>query len=75
VTAGSPRITLTVRPGSTRAKREEVMHEWHKGLLHEAVPSADPQMGAEARREGAGYFLQRMKTKWGGCNHRARKSA
>jgi predicted metal-dependent hydrolase len=22
--------------------------------------------------EVAGYFLQRMKTKWGGCNHRAR---
>ena len=22
--------------------------------------------------EVAGYFLQRMKTKWGGCNHRTR---
>ena len=32
------RITLTVRPGSTAAKREKVIHEWHKALLHEAVP-------------------------------------
>jgi hypothetical protein len=24
------RITLSVRPGSTRVKREEVMHEWHR---------------------------------------------
>jgi predicted metal-dependent hydrolase len=66
------KITLTVRPGSTRAKRQEVMHEWHKSLLHGAVPELiqrwEPKLGVEV----AGYFLQRMKTKWGGCNHRAR---
>ena len=28
------RITLSVRPGSTQAKREEVMDEWHRALLH-----------------------------------------
>src|SRR5882724_3756403 len=32
------RITLTVRPGSSAEKRAEVMHEWHKELLHEVVP-------------------------------------
>src|SRR5687768_6383031 len=31
-------ITLTVRPGSSSAKRAAVMHEWHKSLLHDAVP-------------------------------------
>ena len=65
-------ITLTMRPGSSRAKREAVMHAWHKTLLHEAVPELirrwEPKLGVEV----AGYFLQRMKTKWGGCNHRAR---
>ena len=29
-------------------------------------------MEAEAGCDVAGYFLQRMKTKWGSCNHRAR---
>lgn len=66
------RITLTVRPGSSRAKREAVMHAWHKSLLHGAVPELirrwEPKLGVEV----ASYFLQRMKTKWGGCNHRAR---
>ena len=66
------RILLSVRPGSSSAKREEVMHEWHKSLLHDAVPPMiqrwEPRLGVEV----AGYFLQRMKTKWGGCNHRAR---
>lgn len=66
------RITLAVRPGSGREKRERVMHEWHKRLLHEAVPALirkwEPRLGVRV----AGYFLQRMKTKWGGCNPRAR---
>ncbi len=65
-------ITLTVRPGSGRAKREAVMHEWHKSLLHDTVPVLiqkwEPKLGVEV----AGYFLQRMKTKWGSCNHRER---
>lgn len=72
VTMDHRRITLTVRPGSDRAKREAVMHEWHKRLLHEAVPRLirkwEPRLGVKV----AAYYLQRMKTRWGGCNHKAR---
>ncbi len=32
------RITLTVRSASTAQKRAEVMHDWHKDLLHHVVP-------------------------------------
>lgn len=71
VTLDHKRITLTLRPGSDRAKREQVMHEWHKSLLHAAIPPLirkwEPKLGVKL----SGYFLQRMKTKWGGCNHRA----
>ena len=66
------RILLTVRPGSDRSKREAVMHDWHKSLLHSTVPALirkwEPTLGVQV----AGYFLQRMKTKWGSCNHRER---
>ena len=66
------RITLTVRPGSDRDKREAVMQEWYRSLLHEEVPRLiakwEPKLGVHI----AAYFLQRMKTKWGSCNHRAR---
>ena len=65
------RITLTVRPGSTQAKREEVMEEWHRTLLHQTVPALIAKWEAELSVTVSGYFLQRMKTKWGGCNHRA----
>src|SRR5262245_35240264 len=66
------RLTLTVRPGTSKAKRQAITHEWHKSLLHDVVPGLirkwEPKLGVEV----AGYFLQRMKTKWGSCNHRAR---
>jgi predicted metal-dependent hydrolase len=64
-------ITLRVRPGSSAAKREEVMHEWHKTLLHEFVPPLIAKWEAKLEVNVKGYYLQRMKTKWGGCNHRA----
>ena len=66
------KITLTVRPGSPLAKRDEVMQEWRRGLLHEAVPALIRKWETKLGVTVAGYFLQRMKTKWGGCNHRAR---
>ena len=66
------RITLTVRPGATRAKRAEVMHEWHRHLLHEIVPVLVKKWEAKLGVAVSAYFLQRMKTKWGGCNARAR---
>ena len=72
VTLDHRRITLAVRPGSDRAKREAVMHKWHKSLLHDAVPPLIRQWEPRLRVRVAAYFLQRMKTRWGSCNHGAR---
>lgn len=71
VTMDHRRITLIVRPGSDWAKREAVMHDWHKALLHEAVPKLIRKWEPRLDVDVAAYFLQRMKTKWGGCNHKA----
>ena len=71
VTVDHKRIILSVRPGSDAVRRAEVIHDWHKALLHQAVPPLildwERKLNVEVRR----YFLQRMKTKWGSCNHRA----
>jgi predicted metal-dependent hydrolase len=65
------RIVLCVRPGSSQAKRAGVIHEWHKTLLHQEVPALigrwEPRLDVNVN----GYFLQRMKTKWGSCNSAA----
>lgn len=71
VSVDPKRITLRVRPGSTSEKRASLIHEWHKSLLHEVVPALiqkwEPRLSVTVEQ----YFLQRMKTKWGSCNHEA----
>jgi predicted metal-dependent hydrolase len=62
------RITLHVRPGADTTKRAEIIHEWHKSLLHAFIPGLiakwEPKLGVKV----TAYFLQRMKTRWGSCN-------
>jgi predicted metal-dependent hydrolase len=71
VTLDHKRITLTVRPGSDARRRTEVIHEWHKSILHEVVPTLIKKWEPKLEVKVADYFLQRMKTKWGSCNHKA----
>lgn len=71
VRAGHRTITLAVRPGSSLTKREQVMHEWHKALMHEVVPRLIRRWETTLGVRITGYYLQRMKTKWGACNYRA----
>ena len=71
VVLSNKRITLIVRPGCSATKRAEVMHEWHKSLLHGIVPQLIQKWERKLKVRVSGYFLQRMKTKWGSCNHSA----
>lgn len=65
-------IHLQVRPGTTRDQCARIMHEWHLGLLHAVVPGRIQKWEARIGVEVHGYFLQRMKTKWGSCNPKAK---
>jgi len=48
------------------------MQEWHRSLLHEAIPPLIAKWERKLRVKTSDYFLQRMKTRWGGCNHKAK---
>jgi predicted metal-dependent hydrolase len=65
------RMILRVRPGTTPAKRQAILEEWQREQLRMAVPPLiekwERLMNVQVRR----LFIQRMKTKWGSCNHRA----
>ena len=65
------RITLHVRPGSDANTRAIVLHAWHKTLLHQVLPELINKWQQKMQVNVSGYFLQRMKTKWGSCNHKA----
>ena len=71
VTLDHKRITLNVRPGSNLANRAAVFHDWHKSLLHQVVPPLIQKWESKLGVAATSYFLQRMKTKWGSCNHQS----
>ena len=64
-------ILLHVRPGTGEEKREALVDAWYREQVKQAVPpliaSWEPQMGVKVAR----FFVQRMKTRWGSCNHQA----
>lgn len=66
------RMLLRVRPGTGEEKRQALVEAWYRERLKEAVPPLlarwEPVLGVHVER----WFVQRMKTKWGSCNHRAR---
>lgn len=64
-------ITLTIRPGSTLVRREEVMQAWYREQLHAVIPPLIQEWELKLGVTVSRYYLQRMKTKWGACNHRA----
>jgi predicted metal-dependent hydrolase len=72
VTIDHKRICLHIRPESNKEKREAVLYEWQKALLHqfirEVVPKWEKVLGVQVNA----YFVQKMKTRWGSCNHQSK---
>lgn len=65
-------MLLHVRTGAVRAKKHAVVEAWYREEIKKAVPPLlakwEPLLGVKVQR----VFVQRMKTKWGSCNHQAR---
>lgn len=61
-------MVLTVRPGSDRATRARVLHEWHKKQLHALLPPLLTHWQEKLGVTLNAYRLRRMKTRWGSCN-------
>ena len=65
------RILLRVRPRTDKSRRQAIVEEWYRRQIKKAVPPLlarwEPRMDVRVER----FFVQRMKTKWGSCNHKA----
>ena len=65
-------MLLRVRPGTDKLKKRAIVEEWYRQQLKKAVlpfiAKWGPLMGVKVER----FFMQRMKTKWGSCNHGGR---
>jgi predicted metal-dependent hydrolase len=63
------RMLLRVRPGASDEKKRSIVEEWYRERIKQVVPALiakwEPIVGVNVKR----FFVQRMKTKWGSCNH------
>jgi len=66
------RMVLRRRPGTDERRRQALVEAWYREQIKQAVPPLlarwQPLMGVSVER----FFVQRMKTKWGSCNHKGR---
>lgn len=72
VTLKGNKMTLRVRPGTGTEKRHSILEIWYREQIKSAVPTLitkwEPRMEVSVDR----FYVQRMKTKWGSCNHERR---
>ncbi len=65
------RIHLYIKPGTTKVKRAELLYEWQKLILHSYIKEVIAKWEKVLDVKVNAYFVQKMKTKWGSCNHRS----
>ena len=61
-------LDLYVRPGSDKAKREEVVKEWYRDLLKDQIPALVEKWESKLGVSISEWGVKQMKTKWGSCN-------
>src|SRR5690606_31568059 len=62
------KLVMRVRPGTDGVRREEILYDWYRGQIRQALPALLDRWGALAGALPRHVHIQRMKTKWGSCN-------
>ncbi|MDP2207893.1 MAG: SprT family zinc-dependent metalloprotease [Bacteroidota bacterium] len=66
-------IELYVRPSSSRLQRKTILDEWYRERLKESIPMLISKWENIMKVSVNEFGIKRMKTKWGTCNHRAKR--
>lgn len=66
-------IQMVVRPETPQEKKQEILDEWYRSELKRIIPSMiatwEKKIGVEVNE----YGIKKMRTKWGTCNHNAKR--
>jgi predicted metal-dependent hydrolase len=62
------KLVLYVRPGTDEAKRPALVEGWYRQQVRDAVPDLIARWEPLLNVNVARLFVQRMRTRWGGCN-------
>lgn len=65
-------LNLFLRPSTETTKRDMIVDAWYRELVKAAVPPLITKWEQRLNVKVNRYFVQRMKTRWGSCNHQAR---
>ena len=66
-------IELYVRKGATIAQKEDVLHGWYRQQLRELIPQYVAKFEKKMNVKVSDIRIRSMKTKWGTCNHEAKR--
>jgi len=62
-------MILRVRPGTNEETKQAIVAQWYRKQVKDSaldlIAKWEPIVGVKVKR----VFVQKMKTKWGGCNH------
>ncbi|MDQ8180353.1 SprT family zinc-dependent metalloprotease [Pelagicoccus sp. SDUM812005] len=61
------KIVLTTRPGASESKRRQIMEEWYRQQLLEALPAVIFKWETVIGAKVSDWQVRKMKTKWGSC--------
>lgn len=65
------KMILRIRPGTDDKKKKDIIDSWYREQLKKAVPPLIAKWELLLNVKVERFFVQRMKTKWGSCNHQA----
>lgn len=66
------RLLLRTRPGSDEQKRNQIVEDWYRTLVREATNDLIAKWEPRISVNVCGFYVQRMKTRWGSCNSPAK---
>lgn len=70
---GQKTMILCVRPRSEQERREKVLHDWYRNELRELLTPMIEKWQKQLGVTPTSWGIKRMKTRWGTCNHKARR--
>jgi predicted metal-dependent hydrolase len=66
-------IELYVRKGATMAQRDDILQGWYRQQLRELIPQYVAKFEKKMNIKVFDIRIRSMKTKWGTCNHEAKR--
>lgn len=62
------KLVLSVRPGTSRDRKQGILEAWYRENLKQALPALIEKWQARMGVHVTRFYVQRMKTKWGSCS-------